>query len=97
MEPLIQLRGVTKRYTDAGPPALNGIDLSIRAGAITAIMGPSGGGKSTLLNVVGGLDRPSPRRDRCRQRPRRPAQRGRGGPLPTDEGRVRLPVLPPPR
>jgi putative ABC transport system ATP-binding protein len=59
MEPLIQLRGVTKRYTDAGPPALNGIDLSIQAGAITAIMGPSGGGKSTLLNVVGGLDRPT--------------------------------------
>jgi putative ABC transport system ATP-binding protein len=59
MEPLIQLRGVTKRYTESGPPALDSVDLDIGAGVITAIMGPSGCGKSTLLNLVGGLDRPS--------------------------------------
>ena len=59
MQPLIQLRNVTKRYDRGSQPALDGIDLEIEAGRITAIMGPSGGGKSTLLNMIGGLDRPT--------------------------------------
>jgi putative ABC transport system ATP-binding protein len=59
IQPLIQLRGVTKRYDARSQPALDAIDLEIEAGRITAIMGPSGGGKSTLLNLIGGLDRPT--------------------------------------
>ena len=59
MEPIIQLRSVTKRYEHTTRPALDAIDLEIAAGRITAVMGPSGGGKSTLLNLVGGLDRPT--------------------------------------
>jgi putative ABC transport system ATP-binding protein len=59
MEPLITLRGVTKRYEGNRQPALDAVDLDIEAGRITAIMGPSGCGKSTLLNLVGALDRPT--------------------------------------
>jgi putative ABC transport system ATP-binding protein len=58
-QPLIQLRGITKRYDDMSQPALDSISLEIESGRITAIMGPSGGGKSTLLNLIGGLDRPT--------------------------------------
>jgi putative ABC transport system ATP-binding protein len=59
MDPLITLRGVTRRYDAAAAPALRDVDLDVEAGRITAIMGPSGCGKSTLLNLVGGLDRPT--------------------------------------
>ena len=40
-------------------PVLDGIDLDIRAGEMLAIVGASGVGKSTLLHIVGGLDRPT--------------------------------------
>ena len=39
--------------------ALQGLDLSIAKGELMAIIGNSGSGKSTFLNMIGGLDRPS--------------------------------------
>ena len=56
---LVDVRGVSKRYTDEGELVLNDISLTVSDGASIAITGPSGSGKSTLLNIIGGLDQPS--------------------------------------
>jgi macrolide transport system ATP-binding/permease protein len=59
---LIELRGVTRTYSSPRRPdvdALRGIDLEIEHGEFVAIVGPSGGGKSTLLNILGILDDPT--------------------------------------
>ena len=59
--PLIELRGVTKVYGTgtASMQALRGIDLRIRKGDFVAVMGASGSGKSTCLNILGCLDTPT--------------------------------------
>jgi putative ABC transport system ATP-binding protein len=59
--PLIQLSGITKTYGSgqAAFQALKGIDLVIEAGDFVAIMGHSGSGKSTTMNILGCLDTPS--------------------------------------
>jgi putative ABC transport system ATP-binding protein len=58
---LIEVRGIHKDYvTGAGVfPALRGVDLSIGHGEFAAIMGASGSGKSTFMNLLGCLDRPT--------------------------------------
>jgi putative ABC transport system ATP-binding protein len=55
---VLRLEGLSKRYRADRPPILEGIDLNLRAGEYLAIMGESGVGKSTLLNLLAGLDRP---------------------------------------
>ena len=55
------LTGVTKDYRKGREvvPALRGVDLIIEDGVWLAIQGPTGHGKTTLLQLLGGLDRPS--------------------------------------
>ncbi len=59
--PLLRLRGVTKVYGSgsAAMEALRGIDLDIERGEFVAVMGASGSGKSTCMNILGCLDTPT--------------------------------------
>ena len=61
MKTIIQLQQVCKDYQQAGLPhtVLQDIDLEVFAGEFVAIVGPSGNGKSTLLNLLTGIDYPS--------------------------------------
>lgn len=56
---MIQARQVSHTYAPGGPPALEGIDLTIGAGEAVALMGATGAGKSTLAQILAGLLRPS--------------------------------------
>jgi ABC-type nitrate/sulfonate/bicarbonate transport system ATPase subunit len=58
----VEVRGLTQSF--AGPDrteleVLAGVDLAVRAGEFAALIGPSGSGKSSLFNVIAGLDRPT--------------------------------------
>jgi lipoprotein-releasing system ATP-binding protein len=59
-QPVLQARGLVKGYrTAAGEvPVLQGLELEVAAGEMLAVIGASGVGKSTLLHVLGTLDRP---------------------------------------
>ena len=59
--PLVQMRGIERTYVmgDNLVHALRGVDLTIEHGASIAIMGTSGSGKSTMMNIMGCLDQPT--------------------------------------
>lgn len=58
---MVQADGLVKIYKtkETEVLALQGLDLTVNTGELTALIGNSGSGKSTFLNMIGGLDRPS--------------------------------------
>lgn len=60
-KPIISCRNLSKIYRmgEQDVRALDGVDLDINEGEFVAIMGPSGSGKSSLMNLIGALDRPT--------------------------------------
>jgi putative ABC transport system ATP-binding protein len=54
----VDVRGVHKSFEDGRIRALEDVSLHLDEGELVALTGPSGGGKSTLLNLIGSLDRP---------------------------------------
>ncbi|MCC8162356.1 MAG: ABC transporter ATP-binding protein [Lachnospiraceae bacterium] len=59
---MIDLRGIVKRFYIGMPnelEILHGIDLQVRDGEFVSIVGESGSGKSTMMNIIGILDRPT--------------------------------------
>ena len=61
MPPVIELRGIERTYTsgEVEVRAVRGVSLNIHGGEFVAIMGASGSGKSTMMNTLGCLDRPT--------------------------------------
>jgi putative ABC transport system ATP-binding protein len=59
--PVIQLTQVVKRYSMGSTEvlAMRGVDLTVEPGEMIAIVGASGSGKSTMMNIIGCLDTPS--------------------------------------
>ena len=55
--PALELDGVSFAYR-GGPPALEDVSLRVEQGAFLGIAGPNGGGKTTLLRLALGLERP---------------------------------------
>ena len=57
-EPALEIRGLSKEYR-RGVPVLTNVDLKVASTAITAVIGPSGTGKSTLIRCINRLVEPS--------------------------------------
>jgi len=55
--PALQAKAITRIYP--GVTALNGVDMTLYPGHVTALVGENGAGKSTLIRIIGGLESPT--------------------------------------
>jgi branched-chain amino acid transport system permease protein len=80
--PILRLEGLKKHF--GGLKAVDGVDLEVARGTVHALIGPNGSGKTTILNVLNGIYRPTEGRvfietdDVTRMRPHQRAARGVG-------------------
>ena len=58
-EPLVVTEALTKRFDPKGAPAIDALTTSIRSGRVTGLVGPDGGGKTTLMRLMAGLLAPT--------------------------------------
>ena len=58
MTPVLDLRGLTKRFAPHHPPVLEDISLTAHRGELLTLLGPSGCGKTTLLRLIAGFEHP---------------------------------------
>jgi ABC-type bacteriocin/lantibiotic exporter with double-glycine peptidase domain len=72
----VSCEGLTFSYPGSEEPALSGISFELRPGEYVGLVGPNGGGKSTLVRLLNGLLRPESGSVEPRERPRGPFRRG---------------------
>ena len=53
----IELKGITKRFGEVN--AVADVNFSVKEGELVALLGPSGGGKTTVLRMIAGLEMPT--------------------------------------
>ncbi len=58
MSPLLDVKGLTKRYAKSARPALSDVSFSVESGAIYAFVGPNGAGKTTTIRILATLLKP---------------------------------------
>lgn len=87
-DPALELSGISKSF--GAHRVLSGVDLVVPSGSITAVLGPSGGGKTTLLRIIAGFERADTGMVRIAGQVMSDPSAGRGAEVPPERRRIGL-------